>query len=212
MSLETYLESQEYVSDHTLPKHLNQQVFIFEGPDGVGKTEISRGLSDLLGIPYFRMATQHDNWRKNKFQTALEFDQTYIAEFLSQTGTSAIIDRAFPSEYVYSAVYKRGTNHEVLRAVDKKFAEFGATIILLLRRDYENSREDDLVDKSKLRALHNEYVAFAGWTQCNVIQLYVDDLLNDLKLQLPILQACIKLQEPKKKNMIVVPYRTAEAR
>ena len=84
-------------------------VIIFEGPDGVGKTEIARALEKEIRIsslfpdepwktpiPYFRMGSQHENWRKGRFKDALEFDQTYISEFLAQTKFSVIIDRAYP--------------------------------------------------------------------------------------------------------------------
>ncbi len=184
-----------------------QTVIIFEGPDGVGKTEIATALSQHLSIPYFRMGSQHNNWRKGKFKEALEFDQTYISEFLVQTNFDVIIDRAYPSERVYSDVFKRETNHSVLKDVDEKFASIGATIIILLRRDYTNSRDDDLVSSDKLVALHNSYVAFASWTKCNVMQVYVDDLQNDLKIQIPIISALLRSQTQGVKNHCIVPYK-----
>ena len=176
-------------------------VIIFEGPDGVGKTEIARALEKEIRIsslfpdepwktpiPYFRMGSQHENWRKGRFKDALEFDQTYISEFLAQTKFSVIIDRAYPSEFVYSHVYGRETNMEVLRSVDEKFASIGTVIILLLRRDYSNSRPDEVVENSKLQALHDRYNEFAdNFTKCKVIRMYVDDYDNELSKQIPFL-------------------------
>src|SRR3954464_5618431 len=99
----------------TWSAYQEQWRIIFDSPDGTGKTNIAQALAKELRVPYFRMGSQHDNWRARKFKEALEFDQTYISEFLSQTKHSVIIDRAYPSEWVYSRVYGRETNEEVLR-------------------------------------------------------------------------------------------------
>jgi len=70
--------------------HDKQTVIIMEGPDGCGKTEIGKALSKQFGIPYFKVNSEHENWRKGKFKEALEFDQTYITQFLKQTGHSRL--------------------------------------------------------------------------------------------------------------------------
>ena len=166
----------------------NQRVIIFDSPDGTGKTNMAQALSERTGISYFRMASQHDNWRAGKFKTALEFDQTYISEFLRQTKLSVIIDRAYPSEWVYSRVYNRETNLEVLRLVDDTFASFGTTIVIPLRRDYRGSREDEVVEQSMLPRLHDAYLDFEKWTRCKTCILYVDELNDDIQEELPIIR------------------------
>lgn len=165
-----------------------QRVIIFDSPDGTGKTNIAQALSKDIGIPYFRMGSQHDNWRRGKFKTALEFDQTYLAEFLSQTKTSVIIDRAYPSEWVYSRAYNRETNIEVLRQVDDMHASMGTVIIIPLRLDYRGSREDEVVEESMLAKLHEEYLNFRTWTRCKTLPLFVDALGNDLEQELPLIK------------------------
>jgi thymidylate kinase len=152
-----------------------QRVILMEGADGVGKTEIGRYLANLYGIPYFRMPSQHENWRKGQFKTALEFDQTYLAEFLMQTNHSVVVDRAWPSEWVYSQVYARDTNWELLEALDSLWMSMEAWIIIPLRRSFERAREDEVVTKSKLPLIQQKYLEFAEWTECNVITFYVDD-------------------------------------
>lgn len=163
---------------------LTQKIVIFDSPDGTGKTNIANGLSKKIGVPYFRMDTQHDNWRKKRFQEALEFDQTYIASFLRQTHGNVIMDRAYPSEWVYSKVFKRETNEQVLERVDREFAQMGAYIIVPLRRDYANNREDEVVPKEKLQALHDTYLAFCQWSRCTTIKIFVDDFSDDLEKEL----------------------------
>lgn len=168
-------------------KNRHQELIIFDSPDGTGKTHIAQELSRVLGIPYFRMDTQHDNWRKGKFKTALEFDQTYISSFLEQTGHSAIFDRAYPSEFVYSAVYGRETNIDVLRQVDERFARMGAVIVIPLRWNYADSREDEVVARSELPKIHEWYLNFMRWTRCRTVSLYVDELDNNLEREMDYL-------------------------
>lgn len=168
-------------------KKLDQKIVIFDSPDGTGKTNIARALSRELKIPYFRMDSQHDNWRTGRFKEALEFDQTYISSFLSQTKCDVIIDRAYPSEWVYSRVYGRSTNDDVLRKVDDEFARMGTYIVIPLRRDYSSSRADEVVTPDKLKPLHDRYVEFCEWTKCSTIQIYVDDFENDVDRELPLL-------------------------
>lgn len=169
-----------------IPKR-EQKIIIFDSPDGTGKTEIAYALSKELKVPYFRMATQHENWRKGKFKEALEFDQTYLSEFLRQTRTDVVIDRAYPAEWVYSHVYKRKTNMDVLTQVDAAFARMGAYIVIPLRHDYSKNRKDEVVTDDKLKPLHDKYLEFCEWTRCSTIVIYVDAFGNDLKRQLPLL-------------------------
>jgi hypothetical protein len=164
-----------------------QEIILFEGPDGVGKTSIAKGLSQATGIPYFKMNSEHDNWRKGKFREALEFDQTYLSQFLRQTGCSVIIDRAWPSEWVYSRVFKRDTNHLILQQLDLEWAALGAKIIIPWRQDYSKNREDELIPKEKLKSIHDKYFDFIRWTKCNVIPLNVDYYKDDLKSELDYL-------------------------
>jgi thymidylate kinase len=162
----------------------SQKIVIFDSPDGTGKTNIAQGLSFDLKIPYFRMGSQHENWRKGRFKEALEFDQTYISEFLRQTRTDVIIDRAYPSEWVYSQVYGRETNQQVLEQVDAQFARMGAYIVIPLRHDYSDSRKDEVVDVTDLPKLHQAYLKFRKWTRCPTITIYVDSYGNDLKREI----------------------------
>lgn len=159
---------------------MRQRIFIFDSPDGTGKTEIGKELASRISLPYFKMTTEHENWRRGTFKEALRFDQTYILEFLRQTGYGAVIDRAYPAEWVYSRVFKRQTDEVVLSRVDSGFAELGTTIIIPLRKDYSMNRVDEVVPNEKLPELHRAYLEFAQWTKCNVIKLYVDDFDNDL--------------------------------
>lgn len=152
----------------------HQTIIVMEGPDGCGKTNIGKALADEICVPYFKVETERRNWHAGEFVKALEHDQTYIVQFLEQTGHSVLIDRAWPSEYVYSRVFGRQTNMDVLEEVDGRFAMLDAKIVLCLRNDY-SVVQDDLVDSSRLMGIHDAYLDFARWTRCKVTHLYVDD-------------------------------------
>ena len=169
-----------------------QRIIILEGPDGCGKTNIGQELSRRTGIPYFKPTLEREMWKNNTFKTALEYDQPYIAQFLKQVGCSVIMDRAYPSEWVYSQVYKRETNPAVLRQVDHAFACLGTDIIVCWRDDYSKNEKDDLVQGEKLQLLSDKYHEFMKWTECNKIPINVNHYKNDLDLELKYLLDLLK--------------------
>jgi thymidylate kinase len=160
-----------------------QSVIIFDSPDGTGKTNIAAALAGMLEIPYFKVNSEHQHWRDGKFKTALEFDQ-YLIQLLEQTGQSIIIDRAWPAEWVYSKVYDRETNDELLEELDDRFAKIGTNIIIPVRMDYSVARKDELVEKDMLPKLHDKYLQFSGWSHCRTIVLYVDCYDDDLRQEM----------------------------
>ena len=182
---------------------MKQQIYIFDSPDGTGKTEIAKELSRKINVPYFKMTTEHENWRKGTFKEALRFDQTYIVEFLKQTRYSAIIDRAYPAEWVYSNVFGRGTDYEVLKRVDEQFALLKATIIIPLRKDYSNSREDEVVPHEKLQTIHNMYNEFCDWTMCSTLRIYVDTYGNNLKREIDAIYSGLDLIDAGHKDIVM---------
>lgn len=165
-----------------------QRIIIFDSPDGTGKSNIAKALSHRIGVPYFKMNTEHENWRRGKFKEALEFDQTYLLQLLKQTGHSVIIDRAYPAEWVYSKAFQRQTNEKLLVTLDTEFAALGTNIIIPLRHDYSNNREDELVPNSALQTIHNYYVEFSKWTHCVPVQIYVDEHGDQLHSELEFIE------------------------
>ena len=154
-----------------------QQVIIFEGPDKVGKTEQAKELSRRLGIPYFKNADEHRYFLKDPgyFIHAVRYVDTYFTSFLEDTGTSIVLDRAWPSEWVYSRVFNRDTDMKVLEELDKRHSALGTTIVIPLRTSYVGIKDEyDSISKN-LQLIHDTYVEFAKWTRCRVIMINVDD-------------------------------------
>lgn len=166
----------------------DQTIIVFDGPDRCGKTEMAKRMSELVDIPYFKMETERENWNKGRFKDCLEIDQPYILSFLKQTGHSAIIDRAWPSEYVYSKVYKRETNYNMIVRIDKGFADLGTIVISPYRANMATAEDDDLITRDKYEQIKNMYQEFLGWTECSSITFPVDLLGEDLDREMAAIE------------------------
>jgi len=156
-----------------------QRIVIFEGPDGCGKTNISQGLSEFTTIPYFK---NKDEWKNfvndpSYFVNALTYGDPYFLSYLEQTQASVIVDRWYPSEWVYARVFDRPTSPAVLRRIDERAAALGAKIIIPFRTSYDNvvDQFEDVITPNILRAVDELYREFAEWTECDTLLLNVDD-------------------------------------
>jgi hypothetical protein len=159
---------------------MNQKIIIFEGVDRVGKSTIARELSKRVSIPYFKNERESKNFLNpsDYFINTLRYSDPYFLSFLKQTGYSAIIDRQYPSEWVYSKVFQRTTDLDALKRTDQMFASLGAVIVICWRSDHEHRYDDQfpsVIDDEKLWQLHDAYCDFENWTSCKFVYLNVDD-------------------------------------
>ena len=150
-----------------------------EGPDMGGKTQIAAELSRQLGIPVFKNSGEWftDLRDPSYFKNLLKYGATFLADFLCQTRASAIMDRNYASEWVYSRYFDRETDDAVLRKVDEKFAEAGGKIVICRRKSYNGIRDDlhSYIDSHELKGLDSLYQEFEKWTKCEVLTVWVDD-------------------------------------
>lgn len=158
----------------------------FEGPDMVGKSEISRALSEFLGVSYFKNKNEWDTDLRDPsyFKNLLLYGGTFLIDFISQVKPSAILDRYYPSEWVYSSFFNRETNLEILKRIDEKFALAGGKIVICRRKDYSGITDDlhSYLDEEALSKLDSLYEEFSKWTKCKTYTLWVDD--EDLTRQI----------------------------
>jgi len=151
----------------------------FEGPDRCGKSEMAAELSRQLGIPVFKNSGEWftDLRDPSYFKNLLTYGATFLADFLCQTKASAIMDRNYASEWVYSRHFNRETDDVVLRKVDEKFAEAGGKIVICRRKSYNGIRDDlhSYIDAHALEGLDSLYQEFEDWTKCEVLTIWVDD-------------------------------------
>ena len=91
------------------------------------------------------------------------------------TGTSVVLDRSYPSEWVYSRVYNRITDHEALTYVDDLAAKVGVKIVIPYRTSYEGMHDDmHDIDCKAMQKISDMYAEFIIWTKCETLRLCVD--------------------------------------
>ena len=160
-----------------------QRIVFFVGPDMCGKTEISKALSRVTDIPYFKASSEHDAFlssrvsKRELFLNQLRYADPRVMDLLKQTGASVIFDRGFPCEYAYSKVFNRETDTKMLKHLDEQWATLDTRIVLCCRQDYSNVVDDldPTVKGETLQQLHDAYMDFTSWTKCKLLKLNVDD-------------------------------------
>lgn len=160
-------------------------IIIFEGPDSCGKTHMAKSLSKVTGIPYFKNNDEHRYFIKDPqyFIHAIRYVDTYFTSYLETTGASIILDRSWPSEWIYSKVMNRQTDLAVLKDLDSRHSKLGTKIIIPWRSDYSKIDDDYEAVNNNIQKIHDLYIKFAKeWTSCKTLLLNVDDENLDREL------------------------------
>lgn len=158
------------------------------GPiDRCGKTSISTELSKRLGIPRFKNDRESMFFENDPdyFVHALKYGDPYFVSYLKQSGASVILDRSFPSEWVYSRAFNRHTSHDMLRMVDTMYANVGAKIVIPYRSSYIGIHDNQFksIDTEMLTKIDGLYHDFSKWTSCKTLRLCVDDEDIDAQIE-----------------------------
>lgn len=149
-----------------------QQIIIFIGPDRSGKTTIANALSKELNIPYFKKKNEKSLFYSRDLSTLFS-EAFYILDFLKETKYSIIRDREYPCEKIYSTVYNRETNEDLIWALDKEYAKLNTKIIYCYKSHYDNF-DDDLVKIEEIENIKQEYEKFLILTKNKYIKLCTD--------------------------------------
>lgn len=154
-----------------------QRIIIYEGPDRCGKSEQAKELSRRLGIPYFKNMDEHKYFISDPsyFLNAIRYVDTYFTSYLESTGSSVILDRAWPSEWIYSQALGRKTDFDLLRSLDERHARLGTVIVIPRRSDYAGVMDEYESINKNIARIDELYGMFADWTKCDVVKLNVDD-------------------------------------
>lgn len=145
------------------------------GPDRVGKTTLVKHLSDLSGVPAFKCPSEKQIF-KDGGRSSLVFDYS-LTHFLSQTKYRFISDRGYPCEWVYSKVFNRDTDGQLLEMIDQAHAKLD-TKILYVHSMEPPTEEDDLVPSDRYWDVSLGYQSFCMWTGCDVVQVDTSRMLQ----------------------------------
>lgn len=150
-----------------------------EGADMTGKSEISKELAKRLDYAYFKNSGEWtaELWSTEYFKNVLTYGATLQTDMLCQVRPNVILDRYYPSEWVYSKVFKRESDDRILTWLDQKFAEANGRIVICRRKSFDGISDDlhKYVNTETLKELDKKYEEFAAWTKCKVMTLWVDD-------------------------------------
>jgi len=152
----------------------DQQIIIFEGHDGTGKSQIAEEISKRQEIPVFKNEQEFDRWWDPEIST--RYSARHLVSFLEQTGHSVILDRHYPSEYVYGKMFGRAISEVLIWELDHRMAKMDATIVEC-RKKPENYEEDShgiVEDTEMYDELKFWYGKFKSNTECEYIEFMTD--------------------------------------
>ena len=153
---------------------MTQQLIIFEGPDMCGKTEIAQAVAEQLGIPVYKSGREHDLFHDKDAQyLTLKYGNYEMIKLLDTTNASVIFDRFFPSEWVYSQVYDRTRDLDLVLEYDHYWASLGGKIIWLDKPNMDG--KDELIEDSRYNEIRQKYEEYMALTKCSVIRLDTSD-------------------------------------
>ena len=172
-----------------------QRVIIFDGPDNCGKTNMAQELANRIGVPYFKNKDEHKYFLSDPayFMHAARYVDTYFTSYLEVSGASVILDRAWPSEWVYSQALGRPTDLSILKELDERHAALGTRIIIPYREDYSKCVDDYEEVNKNIQKISDLYKEFYNWTRCNVQLMPVDH--EDLELEMKLITEFIEESE-----------------
>jgi len=153
------------------------------GVDNCGKTEIATALAKRLpDYQYFKVKQERIHIEKiapEILKQAHLLQLNFFYEFARQAEFNVIMDRFYPSEFVYGSLFRK-IDEEKIWEFDKLFAELGTKIIILQKQN--DKLEDELWTKEQLIAIKAKYQEFATKTKCQVLVLDTDS--EDLEWEL----------------------------
>lgn len=142
-----------------------KKVIIFEGPDGAGKSTISKALSERIKCPiYYTDKSKSRNPTSKYWVENLVYGETKLLEVfesLYKTGLDVpvIRDRSFYSEFVYAEVFGRTTSIKTIFDLDAGYATssyFSTLVVYCLKDSYEVGEDFDSV-KENIEAIDEVY-------------------------------------------------------
>ena len=140
----------------------NRLIVILDGPDMTGKSEIGRELAHRADAIYFKNDIERQMFGSSEeyFLGAIRYGLPHILSLLRQSEFGLVLDRSYPSEWVYSRAFNRPTDEDAIRLCDAQFAELGGHVVITRRKSYEGIVDDThphLVNTEMLKKLDGLY-------------------------------------------------------
>jgi dCMP deaminase len=137
-------------------------IWLLEGVDGAGKTTLARELSQRLNVPIYKSANKpisHSDDQHTAQVIAVLEDHARTSLLAAVDDVDLILDRGFPSNWVYGNYFEREFSREEVWAQDAVLAEVPHRAILLTRAGYPRNSDSHLAqeDVNGIESLYREY-------------------------------------------------------
>lgn len=151
-------------------------IIVFEGCDNVGKTTIAKKLAEILELPYYRYLDQRKAVKENDTYNITKYSSVFFADFIQHVNFSCIIDRHYPSEWVYAQVFNRHYDIDVLRQIDEGFMKANVNMIVCYKSKMKHFMDWN-TPLSKVKEIQDKYREFVQWS--NVKNIFELDTTNE---------------------------------
>jgi thymidylate kinase len=161
-----------------------QTVIILEGHDKSGKSTIAKALSAELNIPIFKAKREKYWW--DPMVNILYFVEG-IMQFIEQSGTSVILDRWVPSDFVYSTLFKRDISFTKIWDIDSRLADLDALLVVCYKtkeafvEDEEDADFITMADYDKMTDLYREYCTLTNMNKVLFIDTSDKNITEQIK-------------------------------
>ena len=154
-------------------------LIIISGVDRVGKTTVAKEISNVFGIPYVKFSGPAKLkvgdpllWARDTIIFHESILRLLENLYEQKREVTAVIDRFYPDEIVYSKVIRNVDLFDAYRDIDERFANIGTRMIYLCPPNddvlCERWKKEDKVDIRHVNALLNRFVEFNTFTKLTV--------------------------------------------
>lgn len=164
---------------------MKQKIIILEGADMSGKSTIAKALSARLGIPTFKPNRPNRNWDPD---VNLKYLTEGVTQFIEQSGSSVILDRWHPSDFMYNRLFKREHNDMKVFDIDTRLSVLNTLIVYCYKDETAYLPDDvdaDMVNPTMYKEMETLYRAFDGSSYCRSLWINTSD--EDLEKQLGLI-------------------------
>lgn len=141
------------------------RIIILEGPDGVGKSTIGRWIARFTGFPYFKNSKERIQKVHGDTRALTEFMVPFMLDYWKQVPTNVIMDRFYPSEFVYGQVENRNVDLQLLADIDRECATLNPLLLIFYKSAYYNEYNDQTTPFEKIKAIREKYDEFFHYTR-----------------------------------------------
>ena len=154
---------------------------LFEGPDGCGKTTLAKRISETFNIAYHKNPYEHGEWKHpERYKLMLRYTDLYFLTYLKNSGSSVCLDRAWTTEWVYSQVFKRGLEEDMLRQLDTLTKEIKDSVMVITYRNNPPLKGDELEGVNQHWVeIRDKYLELENWSKNRIIYINTENKTPD---------------------------------